>query len=85
MSKTGPVGIGLIGAGNISDAYLSNLMIFPDVEVRFIADLDLRRAAEKAAKFGIPNSGSVSELLADDEIEIVINLTIPAAHVEVGA
>lgn len=84
MSKQGPVVIGLIGAGNISDAYLSNLAKFPDVEVRFIADLDLSRAAEKAAKFGIPESGSVSELLADEEIEIVVNLTIPAAHVDVG-
>ena len=84
MNKTGPVVVGLIGAGNISDAYLSNLVKFPDVEVRFIADLDLSRAAEKAATYDIAKSGSVSELLADDDIEIVVNLTIPAAHVEVG-
>ena len=84
MSKTGPVVVGLIGAGNISDAYLSNLVKFPDVEVRFIADLDLSRAAEKASTYDIAKSGSGSDLLADDEIELVINLTIPAAHVEVG-
>ncbi|ROP60719.1 putative dehydrogenase [Curtobacterium sp. PhB130] len=83
-TKTGPVGVGVIGAGVISDQYLGNLTVFPDVEVRFIADIDEPRAAEQAAKWGVARSGSVAELLADDDIEIVVNLTIPAAHVEVA-
>jgi predicted dehydrogenase len=83
-AKTGPVGIGVIGAGNISSQYLTNLTAFPDVDVRFVADIDLERAAEQAAKFGVPASGTVEELLADPEIEIVINLTIPKAHAEVA-
>jgi predicted dehydrogenase len=32
----------------------------------------------------VPNAGTVAELLDDPEIELVINLTIPAAHVDVG-
>jgi predicted dehydrogenase len=80
----GPVGVGVIGAGVISSAYLDNLVRFPDVRVLFIADLDHERAAAQAAKYGVERSGSVAELLAIDEIEIVVNLTIPAAHVEVG-
>jgi predicted dehydrogenase len=84
MSGTGPVGVGLIGAGVISDQYLSNLTVFPDVRVLFIADIDEPRAASQAEKWGVPRSGSVAELLADDEVEIVINLTIPAAHVDVA-
>jgi predicted dehydrogenase len=84
MTGTGPVGIGLIGAGVISDQYLSNLTVFPDVRVLFIADIDEPRAAAQAEKWDVPRSGSVDALLADDEVEIVINLTIPAAHVSVA-
>ncbi|MET0590239.1 MAG: Gfo/Idh/MocA family oxidoreductase [Naasia sp.] len=80
----GPVGVGIIGAGTISGQYLDNLTQFADVEVRFIADLDLERAAAQAEKYGVASSGTVEQLLADDSIEIVINLTIPAVHVEVG-
>lgn len=79
-----PVGVGVIGAGVISDTYLENLTSFPDVRVLFVADLVPERAAEQAAKHGVPGSGTVDELLDNPEIELVVNLTIPAAHVEVG-
>ena len=84
MTGAGPVGVGVIGAGVISNQYLENLSRFPDLQVRFIADLDLDRAAEQAGKFDIEGSGSADELLARDDIEIVVNLTIPRVHVEVG-
>ena len=80
----GPVGVGLIGAGTISDMYLTNLTSFPDVAVRMVSDLDVPRAVAQATKHGVPTGGTVAELLADPAIEIVVNLTIPAAHVEVG-
>ncbi|MFC0682831.1 Gfo/Idh/MocA family protein [Lysobacter korlensis] len=79
-----PVGVGVIGAGVISKQYLENLTEFPDLAVRFIADLDVERARAQADAFGVAESGTVAELLARDDIEIVVNLTIPAAHVEVG-
>ncbi|MEP6481362.1 MAG: Gfo/Idh/MocA family oxidoreductase [Rhodoglobus sp.] len=85
MTGTGPVGVGVIGAGVISTQYLENLTTFPDLRVLFVADIDTDRAKAQADKFGIPGSGTVDELLADSEIEIVVNLTIPAAHVEVAA
>ncbi|MEV4597119.1 Gfo/Idh/MocA family oxidoreductase [Amycolatopsis sp. NPDC049253] len=81
---TGPVGVGLIGAGVISDTYLENLTGFPDVRVLSVADLDVGRARTQAAKHGVPQGETVAELLANPEIELVVNLTIPAAHVEVG-
>jgi predicted dehydrogenase len=80
----GPVGVGVIGAGVISGEYLRNLTAFPDLAVRFVADLDTDRAKAQAEAFGVPASGTVAELLAREDIEIVVNLTIPAVHVEVG-
>lgn len=82
--RTGPVGIGVIGAGVISGQYLDNLTSFPDLEVRFIADIDVDRARAQAAAYNVASSGTVEELLQDDGIEIVVNLTIPAVHVEVA-
>jgi len=82
--RTGTVGVGVIGAGNISTQYLENLTRFPDLTVLFVADLDLDRAEAQARAFGVPGSGSVEQLLAHDDIEIVVNLTIPAVHAEVG-
>jgi predicted dehydrogenase len=76
--------VGIVGAGNISDQYLSNLTTFPDFDVIFVADLDRERAASQAKKWGVPASGSLDELLANDQIQLVINLTIPAAHVPVS-
>jgi predicted dehydrogenase len=80
----GPVGVGVIGAGYISGRYLATLTAFPDLRVLFVADLDLRRARARAEAFGVPGHGSVDELLAHDGVEIVVDLTIPAVHAEVG-
>jgi predicted dehydrogenase len=77
------VGIGIIGCGNISAAYLKAASFFPILDVRAVADLNPDAAAVRAAEFGV-TSKSVQELLADPAIEIVVNLTVPKAHVEVG-
>ncbi|WP_326834256.1 Gfo/Idh/MocA family oxidoreductase [Amycolatopsis rhabdoformis] len=81
---TGPVGVGVIGAGVISDTYLENLTGFPDVRVLSVADLDVERAQAQAAKHGVPQGETVAALLANPGVELVVNLTTPAAHVEVG-
>ncbi|MBE1878381.1 Gfo/Idh/MocA family protein [Myceligenerans pegani] len=82
--RSGVAGVGIIGAGNISDQYLGNLTRFPDVEVRFVADLDEARAAAQATAYGVGASGGVDELLARDDIEVVLNLTVPAVHTDVS-
>ena len=81
---TGPMGVGVVGAGVISDKYLTSLTSFPDLRVLAVADLDTARAAAQAAKYGVPGAGAVAELLADPAIELVVNLTVPTAHVDVG-
>ena len=84
MSQTGPVGIAIIGAGVISKEYLTNLATFPDVVVHVVADMYEDVAAARAAEFGIATSGGVAAALEHPDVEIVINLTIPAAHVAVA-
>jgi predicted dehydrogenase len=83
-TPAGPVPVGVIGAGNVSDQYLPTLLSYPDVEVRGIADLDVSRAWAQAEAYGVSFAGSVAELLALDSIELVLNLTTPAAHAAVA-
>lgn len=83
MSR-GPVGVGIIGAGVISREYLTNLQAFPDVRVHIVADLFEEFAATRAAEFGIAETGGVQDALDHPDVEIIINLTTPAAHVEVA-
>ena len=82
-SQTGPVKVGVVGCGNISNIYFETAKRLDILEVAACADLDGERAKIKAAEHGIPKACSVAELLADPEIQIVINLTIPKAHFEV--
>ena len=79
----GPVKVGIIGAGKVTDLYLPSLAQFPDVEVTIIGDPNLALAQERAAAFGVPASGSPDDVLASD-VEVVLNLTPPAFHAEVG-
>ncbi|SMF87733.1 Predicted dehydrogenase [Paenibacillus uliginis N3/975] len=74
---------GIIGCGNISGIYFKNLKESPLVEVVACADLVPERAQERADEFNIANVYSVEELLAQPEIELIVNLTIPASHANV--
>lgn len=78
-----PVGIGIIGCGNISDAYLKAIAGFSNLKVVGLADLRPEAAQAKAAQHGHAAFG-VDELLRHDAVEVIVNLTIPAAHVAVG-
>ncbi len=77
------VGIGIIGCGNISEAYLKAAAYFPILDIRGLADIRPEAAQARANQFGL-EARSIDDLLADPSVEIVVNLTIPAAHVEVG-
>jgi predicted dehydrogenase len=79
------VGIGFIGVGVISDTYLDNLNSFPDVEVLILGDIDPERARAQAERYGVPASGTPEEVLAHPGVELVVNLTVPAVHVQVSA
>ena len=84
MVESGDMKVGLIGCGTISAQYLRNLPEYPGVEVAACSDIDLDRARSRADEFGVPRACTVEELLADPDIRIAINLTLPATHVEVS-
>lgn len=83
------LGIGIIGTGNISSAYLKAILGrdglpgFPVLDVKGLADMRAEAAQARAAEFGL-TAMSVEDMLADPEIKLIINLTIPRAHVDVG-
>lgn len=75
--------IGLIGCGNISDIYLINSRLFRDIAFTVCADLNAEAAKRQAARYNIA-ARSVQDLLASEDVDIVLNLTIPEAHAEVS-
>jgi len=78
------LGVGIIGCGNISAAYMSLAPLFKGIEVRACADAIPAAATARAREFGL-RAMSVADLLKADDIDIVVNLTIPAAHHEISA
>ncbi len=83
-ARRGPVGVGVVGAGNISTEYLVSLGTFPDTTVLAIGDRLPDVARAQAAKHGVASAGDVDVVLGHPDVEIVVNLTIPAAHAQVG-
>ncbi len=78
------VKVGVIGCGKISDVYFQAGEIFDILDIVACADLDTARAKAKAEQYALSHAYTVEELLADPEIEIVVNLTIPNAHASVA-
>jgi predicted dehydrogenase len=55
----------------------------PGLEVTAVADLDPARAREATELCPTSRAEPVEELLVDDDVDIVVNLTVPAAHAEI--
>ena len=81
---TPELGIGIIGCGNISEAYLRLAPLFKGIKPVACADINASAASERADEFGI-TAMSVDGLLASGDIDIVVNLTIPSEHASVSA
>lgn len=79
-----PLRLGIVGIGNISGIYLKNLSAFPETEIVSVADLDVSRAEKAASEHGIGKAVTPDQLLADSEVELVLNLTVPKAHFSVN-
>ncbi|WP_428386678.1 Gfo/Idh/MocA family protein [Mucisphaera sp.] len=83
MTQQGPLKVGLIGAGNISGAYLNHAETFSSMRIVACSDLNTSLAQERAKEHGIA-AMSVDQLLGSDEIDIVLNLTPPQGHAPVN-
>lgn len=77
------VNVGLIGTGNIAPRYAHHSARFDNVNVVSCADLSLERAEQFAAEHGL-KAQTIDDLLADPDIDIIVNLTIPKAHKSVS-
>ncbi len=77
------LGVGIVGCGNISASYLSLAPLFSGIEIRGVADIDPAAARSRSDEHGVP-AHDVAGLLDAPGIDIVVNLTAPAAHFEVS-
>ena len=77
------LGVGVIGCGNISTTYFSLAPLFRGIEMRACADInmDAAKAPRQAVQL---RAETVEDLLKADDIDIVVNLTVPAAHYAVS-
>lgn len=80
---TKELGVGILGCGNISTTYFSLSPLFKGIKVLACADLNPAAADAKAKEYGV-KAQTVEELLANDEIDVIVNLTIPDAHFPVS-
>jgi predicted dehydrogenase len=76
--------VGIIGVGNISPAYIEGCRAFDILDLVACADIHTERLQAVAAKYNVPQIMTVEELLASPEIDVVVNLTVPAVHAEVS-
>ena len=78
-----PLGLGIVGTGNIAGAYASDILTHPQIRLAAATDLNVTRAAAFGAEHGCLIHGSLDDLLADPTVDIVVNLTVHQAHYEV--
>ncbi|MEU5640807.1 Gfo/Idh/MocA family protein [Streptomyces milbemycinicus] len=76
--------IGLVGAGKISNAYLTTLPRLNNLRLTAVADLDTERAATAAGTVPGARATTLAGLYEAEDVDLVLNLTIPAAHAEVA-
>ncbi|PRY77336.1 putative dehydrogenase [Yoonia maritima] len=73
------LGVGIIGCGNISTSYLKLAPLFKSLDVKAVADINMDAAKARAEEFGV-RAETVDDLLKADDIDVVVNLTIPDVH-----
>lgn len=81
--KNAGLRVGIVGCGSISLQYLHNAPLFGGIEMRACADINQTMAVQRAEQFGLKVM-DVDDLISAPDIDLVLNLTIPAAHFDVS-
>ncbi|MBS56356.1 MAG: oxidoreductase [Rickettsiales bacterium] len=74
--------VGIIGCGNISETYFESQILFNNFNIIACSDINFEVAKKSAEKYNI-KALSVEEILSSQEVDLIINLTIPSAHKEI--
>jgi predicted dehydrogenase len=77
------VNIAVVGCGDIANGYAKTLQPYPHIRLLGATSLHLQRAQEYVEKYGGRVYASLAEILADEQVDIVVNLTIHQAHYEI--
>ena len=72
--------VGIVGCGNISAAYFSLAPLFKGIKVTACADINPAAAKARAKEFGVRAEATVEDLMKAKDVDIVVNLTVPAVH-----
>ncbi|HEU0206518.1 MAG TPA: Gfo/Idh/MocA family oxidoreductase [Pseudolysinimonas sp.] len=79
-----PLTVGIVGIGTISGQYLTNIDSLAEVQLVAVSDLDPQRAERAAAERPGVVALPTDQLLARDDIDVVLNLTTPAEHADLA-
>lgn len=77
------IGVAIVGCGNIANPYAKNIATYPEINFVGCADIDPARAEKLAGEYGITAYPSIEALLADPQVDVVVNLTVHHAHKDV--
>lgn len=75
-----PIRVAIIGCGNIAGPYAEDIATYKELELVGVVDIDPLRAQAFAEKHNTTAYDNAAAMLADDRVDIVINLTIHTAH-----
>jgi predicted dehydrogenase len=78
-----PLGLGFVGTGNIAGGYAGDVLTHPEIRLVAVTDLDRERAAVFATEHGCRVHETIDDVVADEAVDIVVNLTVHHAHYEV--
>jgi predicted dehydrogenase len=79
------VKVSIVGCGSIAERYADCIRAHEPLTLVGVTDTVPERAAALAAAFDVRQYGTLAELLADETVDVVVNITVPEAHAPVTA